>query len=349
MTNEAEQNAEVIQTNLAIVDEVSVALDKLADKYKDLPAIDIATPDGYAEAKQRKKPLTKLRTRCEDARKNAGRVLLDEKKRIDDTAKRIFAGIAEYEQPLIDGIKAADDAEKERIAEKGRIEQARVDAITDRLYAISMLKITAESVELIDAAMVTLDSENPDTADERKSEMIALISMIRETLTDRRARLVEQAEEAARLEQQRAEQAEQQRKLDEQQAAIDAENKRIADAKAAEERESETKRREAEAAEKAAAQAVEDERKRVEAEKAEAERVERERVAREQVEAAERERQAAMAPDREKLVDWFASVPALPDMATDECKVEAMKLQKKLAEIQMIIGALESAQQEKAA
>lgn len=318
------------ETQLQIIGQVESGLSALEEANQTLP--DFETPEGYAEAKERKKPLTKARTTGDKARLAATKSLRDEVSRINSMwNEQILPRIEAMEKPLVEGIKRVDD-EKARIErEKAEAEQRRIDEIQGRLLDIKHMQ-QAMSLEQIDACLVELNEKDFDAmfqefADTARSEA----QSIRDLLEPRKKDLIAQAEEAARLEAQRKEQEEKEAELRKQQEAIEAEQRKLEEAKQAEERrklreeeqrkaQERADREKAEAVEKAKQKAIEEERQ----------RVENERIAKEQAEAAERQRKAdeeaeaarlaALAPDADKLAVWLLTVPPLPEMSSPEGK-----------------------------
>lgn len=328
-----------IETNLAVIGEVEASLAALEAEYAELP--DFETDEGYATAKERKRPLVKARTRGDKARLAATKFHRDQVSHINSMWKDdILPRIEALEKPLADGIKAVDD-EKARIErEKAEAEQRRIDTHQAKIDKIKALPTETYTLDDVNGALSLLDEFNPDEFEEFSDAASMHIVSIRSVLVEKQAALVKQAEEAKRLEAQRieqeriaAEQAEKQRLIEEEQrkqreelerqrAELEAEKRKLQEQKEAEERakvkaeldrkaQEKAEREKAEAAERARQQAIEEERRRVEEEKRKAEQAE-----------AEHQRKLAMAPDAEKLRAWFDSIPAFPEMTSDDGRAQ---------------------------
>ncbi len=344
-TNEL-QVIDPIETSLVKQSEIGDMLIKLPT-YKEMVVNGIDDKLGYKAADEARKEIKKVRVLtskiAECGRQEAVRIQkawIAKEKEINSQFEEVEAHL----QAETDKV----DAEKERIRQEAeRVAQERLNARCKELidcgcafdgsnYSINELTISMPIIKDMDnerfsAFMVQVKEQYAiilkAEADRKEAERIEAERIATEKKAEEE-RLQKEREELERQrrefeEQQAKSKAEQERIAAEQKAAqdkIDAENKRIADERAAAER-SEAERIAAIAREKeleeARVKAVEDERLRmIEEQKAEEARKMQEAEAA-KIEAT---RQAALAPDKEKLMVLFKSISELtiPECATEE-------------------------------
>lgn len=338
---------EETKQGIVAMNAVAAGLEALKAKHTSVP--DCTTDEGYAEAKALAKSVARVRIDTEKAHKGAKAFFLEGGRNIDSMKNSILAVTNPIEDGYKSAIKAVDD-EKARIAqEAAEKEQKRIDEIGERIDRIKAAPSNAVTLEQVDTALSKLDDIDLKSFDEFDEGADEHITEARKALTEKRVNLQAQADEAARLEEQRKEQEAAAAKLKAEQDEIERQKRELKEAQEAESRRAAIKDAEqkaaakaerekkeaAEQAERDKAAAVEAERLRVlEAEKAKAE-AEKARIAKE---AAEAERLAALAPDAEKLQAWLDSVPTLPEMDTDEGKDAAKTIGKRIAEIMGVVG-----------
>lgn len=317
---------------------VAAGLAEMQATYKQVPDVD--TEEGYTEAKRLGREVGKIRISVDKARKAAKDFYIKGGRDIDAKAKQIAAVIGPLESQYTDAVRAVDERKAAEEAEKTRIEQERIDTITDRLDRIKALPTTAVTLEQVESALIRLDQIDLSTFDEFDEAADEYITASKSALTDRKTELVKQAHEKAELDRQRKEQEAAAEKLKAEQDEIDrqrqelekreaAEQARIAAEKKAEsdriaaEKQAEIDKQEAiEKARREEREAAEAEKQRIAAEQAEKERQAEEKRKAYEAAALEAQRIAAMAPDADKLRAWLDSIPELPEMSTDEGNVE---------------------------
>lgn len=302
---------------------VSAGLAKLKEKYSKVP--DCSTAEGYEKAKTEAREIAKVRIDVGKAHKAGKAFYLEGGRKIDSMKNEILSVVSPLEDARKEAVKAIDDEKKRVLQEAAEKEQARVDGIQRRLNEINGFSSLIE-IEPIDYALNQIEAIDLHDFEEFKDAACSAIETTRNTLTERRAVLIRQREEAEKLEAQRAEQQRQQ-------AEIDAKLKAIADAEAAEIERKKREAREAELAEQArkdkeeALKAAEEKRiadieqARIEAAEAERLKVENERLRKEAEAQAEIDR-LSRSSDSEKLRAWLKSLPELPELtaASDEIR-----------------------------
>lgn len=324
--------------HLAVLDQVESSLKAIEEQGREV--IDFETDEGYARAKQIKKPLVKLRNDGDKARLAATKYHRDEQARINDLWKSIAERIEAVEGPLTDGIKRVDEEAKRIKAEDAAAEQKRIDDIQERMADIRAAAGNAITLDDVTAAIARYGNVTLESFEEFAEEAEQAIAAMDTALIEKRTALEAQAAESARLAEQKAEQdriaAEQkaaQDKIDAQIKAIEdakrADEQRQAEEAAAAERQAEQERREKAIAEQSeidkqkALDAAENKRladietakqEAIQVERGKAAAIEAARIAKEQQEAADKaeaDRLAAIAPDTEKLRTWLDQMPKM--------------------------------------
>lgn len=286
------------------------ALAELAEKHKDVDAA-----KDYDTAKLAAKECQQLRKGLEDKRVELKADALAYGRAVDGEANRIKAAIVKVEDPIKEGIKAIDDAEK--IKEQARVEEIESQLAVLRAYGQDTDGRTLAELQDWQDKLNEYEITEEEFQEFREQAVGAKAeseSRLRIAISRRQAA----EEEAAKLEEQRKAQAEQQEKLDAQQAEIEAgqqklrEEQQAADAKAKAEQDAKDAERQAELdaqqAEIDAAQAERDEKEKQEREKAEAE--------------AAAARALELAPDKEKLERLANIIEAteLPAVASQQAE-----------------------------
>ncbi len=316
MTNEMPENydsGDSIATAPKHVIEYNItdaALTDLAKRHKDVDAA-----KDYDTAKIAAKECQQLRKGLEEKRVELKADALAYGRAVDGEANRIKAAIVKVEDPIKEGIKAIDDAEK--IKEEKRVAEIESQLASLRAYGQDVDGRTLAELQAWQEQLNELEITEEVFQEHREAAVGAKAeseSRLRIAIGHKQAA----EEEAAKLEQQRKEQAEQQEKLDAQQAEIEAgqqklrEEQEAAQTKAAEEQAAKDAERQAELdaqqAEIDAAQAERDEKEKQEREKAEAE--------------AAAARALELAPDKEKLERLANIIEAteLPAVASQQAE-----------------------------
>lgn len=219
------------------------ALATLRQKYADV-VFDLTTTKGDKEARAARLELTTLRTSLEKKRKQFKAPALEFGKKIDSEAARVTAEILALESPIDEQIKADEQRRADERAERERIAAERAAAFRARIASIRGFVakcngISAERiangiamVEQVDVSAAAFEEFAPE-AETAKAE--TLVSM-RQILDETKHR----EEEAARVEAQRIENervaAEQKRRADAlaaQQAELDRRAKELREAQEA--------------------------------------------------------------------------------------------------------------------
>lgn len=317
---------------------------KMRVKYTELLAAnDVKTEEGYGAVKQALRTLTPLRTAVDARRLEEGRQARDYVARVNAAGNTIIERIAEIEAPLAAALKAEDARQTEEALAKALAIEAEQRRKEDERLAL----IAAE------------EKRKKDEADAELARREAAIEEQRKALEAQQADFKRQQDELQR--QQEEVLAETKRLQREAQDRIDAENKRLEDAKQEERRKEEAaeqeKRRQEEearrtaqaeqdriatearvkkAAEDAAALAVKNEQARV-AREVEAARVKAEK------EAAAEAKKLAKAPDVEKIKQWRESlrsvIKAAPVCKDGEAIQFVGRLKKSLIEAEVLMAA----------
>lgn len=258
-----------------------------------------------------------LWVQVEGRRKELNAPLLDYKRNLDGEAKRIDGLLKELVEPL-QGLKKEADAEKARIkAEKAALEQKRISAIEDRLFAINQIPVRAIGKSLDELGKIMAELQAIDPMDGTFNEFAtralqakglvidALDLLISDKLAEQEREKARQAEQAAARK--REEKAEARRKAEQEKRAKEAQERSEREAKEAQKLRKERKKLDEREANLKA------ETTRLREEKDKAEKKERNRKQRIQDEEVEKKRQRHAAEERrqeqeyrEKLVVEFA-------------------------------------------
>ncbi len=290
------------------------ALAELAVRHKDVDA-----HKDYDTAKLAAKECQQLRKGLEEKRVELKKDALDYGRAVDGEANRIKAAIVKVEDPIKDGIKAVDDAEK--IKEEKRVIEIESKLATLRGYGQETdgktLAELQEWQEFLTGVEITED-EFQEFREQAVGAKAESESRLRLAIGHKQAA----EEEAAKLEEQRKAQQEQQDKLDAQQAEIEEGQSKLREAQEAAEKkafEADLK----EGREAAAERQKELDAQQAEIDKQKAEREELEREEREKAEAeAATARSAELAPDKDKLERLAKIIDAteLPTVASQQAE-----------------------------
>ena len=224
---------EQVQGVLAKFSRVEAGLAALREKHGNV-VYPVATTAGMEDAKAARAEIRAGRFAVEKLRKNAKTPLLQIGRRIDQEAIRITEAILEVEQPIDDQIKAE---EARKAAEKEAKRAAEVERL--RLEAAEKLRIEQEQLA---AQRAEIAAEQARLAEERlaaERETAAERARINEELDKARheakaAREKADADAAEARREADLELAAQRRALEEERAEIEAHERIVADAQAAE-------------------------------------------------------------------------------------------------------------------
>jgi len=286
------------------------ALTELAEKHKDVDA-----HKDYDTAKLAAKECQQLRKGLEEKRVELKKDALEYGRAVDGEANRIKAAIVKIEDPIKDGIKEIDDAEK--IKEDQRLATLEAQLAVLRAYGQDTDGKTLAELQAWQDDLAAIEITEEIFQEAREQAVGAKAeseSRLRIAIGHKQAA----EEEAAKLEQQAKEQAEQQEKLDAQQAEIEEGQRKLREAQEA----ADTKAREEQEAKDAERQAELDAQQ-AEIDKQNAEKEEEEKQEREKAEAeAAATRQAELAPDKEKLERLANIIEAteLPAVASQQAE-----------------------------
>lgn len=243
-------------------------------------------------AKQAYKLIKTVRIDVEKTRKSLKEDSLKEGKAIDLIAKTLTEQVAPLEEELEAKAKFVEIQEAKRKAEKT---QERIEKATVLGFAVPQIAMVADmSDEMFETYLKGLqaDAEKRE-AEARAAEQARLEAEAKERAEQaERERLVAEAREALRIENERlkAEAEAREKQIAEERAEAEAERKKVKE-----------ENRQIQAEKDAQIEKEREERKKVEAKiiaKAEAERIEKERIEAEQ-------RRQANAPDKEKLTNYI--------------------------------------------
>jgi hypothetical protein len=293
-------------------DIADAAISKMNADYMGLTIQGLDDKEGFNQVHEARMVVKNHRVAVEKKRKELKADALEYGRRVDAEAKRI-TGLLD---PIEAHLQAEEDKvieEKKRIKEeKEKMERDRVQAIRDKIDLIKNTAIidpTMES-EAIKQKLNFLNTVTilPQVFQEFSEEaQNVLADTIKKVTAALEARIKWEKDEAERKAE--AERLEKQRKEQEAaQAKINAENKRIADEKAALEREKK-EAQEKKDREEREAKIREEERARAEKEaKEKVEREAREKEERERKEAEEKTKAEALKPDKDKLLMFAEKV-----------------------------------------
>lgn len=286
----------------------------ILDTYKEIEVTAEDDAEGMAKAREQRLVLKKARTTIENKRKELKADIIKQGRAIDSVAKLVKEEIEPAEKYLETQEKFAELAAAKRAAELKAERIEKLMQYTDDVSVYSLDNMTVEQFDnLFNSLKSQYEAEQKRIADEKKQAEEARIA--------EEKRIAEQAKENERL---RAEakareeaeaKAEAERKAEQakKDAEIQAEQDRIrkeAEAKIAKERE--------------AKEALEAEKRQREAE-----------AARVKAEAEEAERQALLAPDKEKLVNFANAIEVirtskLPAVKSNEAQKIVNQIDEKL-------------------
>lgn len=318
------QEADLIEyTQMQVVkyDVTEAAIAKMEQQYMGLMIRGLDDKAGFDMVHSARMVVKTHRVAVETKRKELKASALEWGKKVDTEAKRIVALLEPIETHLQDEEDRITE-EKERIkAEKAQAEQKRIEGIQAKIRFISSFFLPTPSTtsakwqtlsDELEKVIITPEEYQEFTEQANKvlnetyaavqDALIARMKFEKEE-DDRKA-------EAARLAKQKAEQEAEATRLKAEQDKIDVEKARLESEKKAEEERKAREKREAEIREE----------EQVKAEKAaqeKAERETREKREREEAEAKEKARQAAVTPDRDKLL---ALAQALSDIEFPKLK-----------------------------
>lgn len=304
------------------------ALAELAERHKDVDA-----HKDYDTAKLAAKECQQLRKGLEEKRVELKKDALEYGRAVDGEANRIKTAIVKVEDPIKEGIKAIDDAEK--IKEDQRLATLEAQLAVLRAYGTDTEGKTLAELQTWQDDLATIEITEEIFQEAREQAVGAKAeseSRLRIAITRKQAA----EEEAAALEQQRKAQQEQQDKLDAQQAEIEEGQRKLREAQEAadqkafeadlkEGREAAAERqkeREEQDAKDLAQQAEIDKRnEELDAKQAEIDKQEREEREKAQA-AAELARSEELAPDKEKLERLAKIIDAteLPTVASQQAE-----------------------------
>ena len=348
--NELAIAGEKINTGLAAFDKKKADLEALAQSAAEITINGIEDKEGYKLADAKRKELKKERVAITNEGKEMRSILTQVGKGIIEKEKELTSIIEGEEQRLVDEQNKID-AEKERIKQEEIKRQEAI--INDRINTLSGygFQIDYSEIKAMDDATFNQYAEAAkvqfEKAEEERKETERLeAEKAEKERLEKEAEAKRLADERAELERLRAEAAEAQRVIDEankaRQAEIDAENKRIADEKAAIEaekariqkekddaeaakrREQELKEAREKAAEEARLKAIQD------AKDAEIAKKEAEQKA-----AEEAKIKADQAPDKIKINEYIKSIQEI-----DVPAMKSAKGKKTMAAIQELVGKL---------
>jgi len=329
MTDSQENGQAVIEYGVT-----EAALAELREKNKDITT---ATADNIAVVKANVKELTGIRTAIEVKRNELLQGARDYTQKVNDKAREVTDAVAAIEDPikkLRDEFVAAEKAEKEKEA---RIEKERTDAINAR---IDLIEAAGRDLDQYTATALAdklnqlkgippreeLFQEFLAVATERWESTIARLTVAHGKAVKREMEAQQLKEEQERLAKEKAEAAEKQRIADEKLAKereeFEAEKRKFEEAKADETRKAQ------EAANEAAKKQADAEREQREqeiAQKAAQDAADAVIAAQAAEEAAEKER-LALAPDKEKLLNYAEQLASVIEAAPDLSHSKAQKV-----------------------
>jgi|GEM_PF-5534421 len=215
-------------TEAALFVELKKSDKRIAEIEKDWAEVpDVETREGMKLAKSRRAELVSMRTTGDKNRKAITNPLRTLTASINDLWKKYLPRIEAVEEKYDAAIKAVEQRAEREKQEKAEADERRIAVIQSKINAIKATPADALTVEQIDSALVLVNDFDLDEFEEFKDAAEMHINAAREALTVRRTTLIEQAEETARLAEQKATQdriaAEQKAKQDK----IDADLKEL--------------------------------------------------------------------------------------------------------------------------
>jgi len=269
------EEATMINMSVAEFDVTTAEIAKLKDKYEGYLDKDISEPAEYKVVKSAEMDLKKLRISVDKRRKSLGQDAREYITKVNSKAKEIIEPIVELEKPLHDKRIEFDNAEEIARREVERVENERIEGITNRIAAIKSAAGVAiqKDADYILKVISKLRATRPESFSEFHEEARSVINesvvsleslynmkIAQETMEQEKAeREAREAEErkaaAAQQEIEIAKQREAQAKLDADREKLEAEKRKLAQAKAEQEQK--------EQAEKAKRKAAEEEGRRI--------------------------------------------------------------------------------------
>ena len=325
-TSELTVIANKIDVGLAAFEQRKSELTELEKEAHGLKIESIDDKEGINQVSTIRKKLKVARVEIEKEGKSMRDPLTQMSKIISGKEKELIAIIEPTEKELLAQEKWVE-GEKQRI--ENEMLQRRSDALAEYGYKLeySALKVMGEEefTQTVTIAKEQFEKEQAEKAEADRLEKERIESE-RKAKEEEDKRMEAQRKE---LEEMRQKQDEQQRIIDEQNAKLLAEKKRLEDEKAAieaaKQKEIDDKARAEEirvaqenAAEQARLKAIEDAK---EAERIRIEAEEKERIA--------AEREAALLPDKQKILNYIAAVKSVPvpDLEKDEAKSVMFSIQ----------------------
>ena len=275
------------------------AIAKMENLYMSLTVKDVDDQEGFEQVHDARMVVVKHRTATEKHRKALKADALAYGRRVDAAAKEIFSKLAPIEGHLSEQEKIVTD-EKKRIEEEERLALAK--KLDDR---IEILSEYGRSIPYQELATMEDDEWEENLAALKKSWEIEQAE-----IAEKEAKRIAEEERLAYI----------QKDLEAKEAEIKAEQQRVADKLAAKEAEIAAKERkmreEQERIERAEFEKKAAEEARIQAERDAAEKVEREKKEaedRKAAEEAEKARQEALKPDKEKAIAWLRECVQTPE------------------------------------
>lgn len=297
--------------------EFDVTPEAVAEKLKEFREYHVIPGDkkSYKQVHAARMVLVHLRNAVEKRSKKLGEDAREWIDAIGRAKKQLIEPIPAEEERLKSETDAEDVRETEAQAEKERIEKERVEGIRRKISEIQKRGVVSPATPAIELRELFLDTFEMEIEEEEfmefRMEAVSnrnhVINVLKAAIATREAWEKEEADrkaEADRVAKEREAQeaeakrlAEDRRKLEEEKARLEADKKAEAEAKAKAERE--------------AKEAKEKE-----------EREAQEKKNQEEADAKEKERKAAIAPDKEKLVEFADEMTKLmfvaPSLATEK-------------------------------
>ena len=287
----------------------------------------IITREQYGKIKAAYLEIVPKRTGADERRLEYTRQAREFTKLANSLGNAVIDALADIEAPLRAAVKEADERAEKAALEEARKEQEEVERKNRLLkeeQEAEVKRINDEAIARHKAQQEEIDAQRS----ELKRQQDEYEARRRKDIEEQQAaqKKIDDARRELEAEQKRIEDA----KLEAKRAAEEEERKKV---RAAEEAKAEARRREeAIAAEARRAAELEEARKAAAEEavaKAERDRLTAERLKREEEELAEieRQRKAAMAPDKDKLTVFIKAIraPLCPDLKTKEAKAALLK------------------------
>ena len=284
-------------------DITTAAIQEMKKKYSDMKITDAKSDKAVRAARTF---MVSKRTAVEKRRLELNDAANKHRRKVNDKAKEITALLLPIEEPLQVECKRVDDEIKARREEKEAKERKRIEVIQMQINDIRIRgslsgRPSSDIENTLNQIMATEISE--EVYQELKPQALeaqnTAVAALEKALADRLQFEKEEGDrkvEAERLEAQRKDQEAAQAKIDEENRKVELAKAEIEEKKAAEIRRIERAEWERKVKEKADKDA-----------KARGQKAEQDRLEKEEEEKEEKARQAAMAPDRDKLIKWVLS------------------------------------------